>query len=45
MGNEVLNIFSSNNVFEKATFSENGEKKFGGAVSVHTAIGSNMKRF
>ncbi len=31
MANEVLNIFSSNNFFEKSnSFGENGEKNFGG---------------
>ncbi len=45
MGNEVLKIFSFYNFFEKSNiFGENGGKKSGGAVSVHTAICSNVKR-
>ncbi len=45
MGNEVFNIFPFNNFFEKSNiFGENGGKKSGVAVSVHTAIGSNVKR-
>ncbi len=35
MGNEVLNIFSSNNFFEISnSFGENGEKKFGGNMPI-----------
>ncbi len=35
MGNEVLNIFSSNNFFEESNiFQENGEKKFLGCMTI-----------